>query len=158
MDYNKINREDLIIELQKLQDEYNSLLITYKQELSQCNKTIADLMESELKFRTIADFTYSWECWQDTDLHFIYVSPSCQKISGYTPEEFLADNLLIRKILHPDDLKLYESHFIKYVLRKTMLTQRNLSLELLEKMALSFILVIYANPFLIVKGILTEGG
>ena len=62
------------------------------------------LQVSEQRFRTIADFTYDWEYWQDPDNKMIYVSPSCERITGYKPEEFLNDPGLIEKIVHPDDI------------------------------------------------------
>ncbi|MDO9214841.1 MAG: PAS domain S-box protein [Methylococcales bacterium] len=68
------------------------------------------LKESELKFKTVANFAYDWEYWVDKDGRVIYISPSCERISGYTAEEFLADNLLLKKIIHPDDEKLWDAH------------------------------------------------
>ncbi len=64
------------------------------------------LQVSEQRFRTIADFTYDWEYWQDTDNKMIYVSPSCERITGYKPGEFLNDSDLIEKIVHPDDIEI----------------------------------------------------
>jgi PAS domain S-box-containing protein len=68
------------------------------------------LRRSEEKFRTVADFTYDWEYWH---IHgkIIYISPSCERISGYKPEEFLSDNSLLRKIIHPDDVKIFDEHY-----------------------------------------------
>jgi PAS domain S-box-containing protein len=37
------------------------------------------------------------------DCRFEYVSPSCTRITGYTPDEFYADPLLAGKCIHPDD-------------------------------------------------------
>jgi PAS domain S-box-containing protein len=61
------------------------------------------LRESEERFRTIAEFTYDWECWRSTDGSYLYISPSCERITGYRPEEFLANPHLIQDIVHPDD-------------------------------------------------------
>jgi diguanylate cyclase (GGDEF)-like protein/PAS domain S-box-containing protein len=63
------------------------------------------LRKNEEKFRTIADFTYDWEYWQGVDNKMIYVSPSCERITGYRQEDFLNDPGLIDKIVHPDDAK-----------------------------------------------------
>ncbi len=41
------------------------------------------------------------------DPGFDYVSASATQITGYTPQEFYDDPLLIEKILYPDDLPLY---------------------------------------------------
>jgi PAS domain S-box-containing protein len=37
---------------------------------------------------------------------FDYVSPSCQALTGYAPEEFYADSELIYRVVHPDDVEL----------------------------------------------------
>ena len=68
------------------------------------------LQESEQRFRTVADFTYDWEYWRDPDGSFIYVSPSCQRITGYQAEEFLHDSRLLEAIIHPDDRQRMTEH------------------------------------------------
>ncbi len=42
-----------------------------------------ELRRSEQRFRTVADFAYDWEYWVDPDGNYIYVSPSCERITGY---------------------------------------------------------------------------
>ncbi|EFI33634.1 PAS/PAC sensor hybrid histidine kinase [Desulfonatronospira thiodismutans ASO3-1] len=64
------------------------------------------LRESREKYRTIADFTYDWEYWLSPQGEFLYISPSCKRVTGYTPEEFKYDPDLFRRIIHPDDLPL----------------------------------------------------
>ncbi|MEI7501620.1 MAG: PAS domain S-box protein, partial [Bacteroidota bacterium] len=71
------------------------------------------LFKSEEKFRTVADNTYDWEYWEGMDKHIIYISPSCERISGYKPEEFLSNRFLLKKIIHPADAKLFDDHFEK---------------------------------------------
>jgi PAS domain S-box-containing protein len=61
------------------------------------------LRESEEKFRTVANFTYDWEFWVGTDGRFLYVSPSCERVTGYGCNEFLSDPKLISEIVHPED-------------------------------------------------------
>jgi len=61
------------------------------------------LLKSEDRFRTIADFTYDWEYWISPDGQHIYVSPSCERITGYSAQEFMTDPGLFQKIVHPDD-------------------------------------------------------
>ncbi|MEQ8996865.1 MAG: PAS domain S-box protein [Coleofasciculus sp. B1-GNL1-01] len=68
------------------------------------------LQESEQRFRTVADFTYDWEYWRDPDGSFIYVSPSCQRITGYQAEEFLNNPRLFEAIVHPDDRQRIAEH------------------------------------------------
>jgi PAS domain S-box-containing protein len=64
------------------------------------------LRESEERFRTVADFTYDWEYWLGSDGNYLYVSPSCHRITGYHPDEFLHDPELLEKIIHPEDRKM----------------------------------------------------
>jgi PAS domain S-box-containing protein len=61
------------------------------------------LRKSEQKFRTFADFTYDWEHWIAPDGMIIYISPSCERITGYSPEEFQNNPNLLDSIIHPDD-------------------------------------------------------
>jgi PAS domain S-box-containing protein len=66
-------------------------------------RTLTALRESEEKMRTIAEFTHDWECWITPDGAVKYMSPSCERITGYTPAEFMADPSLLKTIIHPDD-------------------------------------------------------
>ena len=54
-------------------------------------------------FRQILDATEDWEFLLGTDGNFIYVSPSCERVCGYTPEDFLKDKNLYTRIIHKDD-------------------------------------------------------
>ena len=66
--------------------------------------------KAEERFRTMADFTYDWEYWVGPDRRFIYVSPSCERITGYRADEFMADPELAQRIIHPDDYKIVSEH------------------------------------------------
>ncbi|NTW31726.1 MAG: PAS domain-containing protein [Bacteroidetes bacterium] len=80
-----------------------------------------DIKKSELKFRTVADYTYDWEYWQGEDLQIIYMSHSCERITGFNADEFISDPSLLQKIIHPEDLDMYMRHldqFISYENRK----------------------------------------
>lgn len=68
------------------------------------------LKQNELKFRTLADFTYDWEYWISPDNKIIFMSPSVKRITGYTVKEFEDDPYLIDKIIHPNDLEIWNKH------------------------------------------------
>ena len=68
------------------------------------------MRKSEQKFRIVADFTYDWEYWVGGDEQMIYVSPSCERVTGYTREEFYSDNHLLKKIIHPEDAQTFDAH------------------------------------------------
>ena len=42
------------------------------------------LIESRERYRAVADYAYSWEYWQDPQGRLIYMSPSCERITGYS--------------------------------------------------------------------------
>lgn len=73
------------------------------------------LKEAEEKYRTVADYTYNWETWLNNNGEYIYVSPSCKRISGYTVEEFIQDPALLIRITHPEDRRRVEEHFAKAI-------------------------------------------
>ncbi|MBN1661551.1 MAG: PAS domain-containing sensor histidine kinase [Anaerolineae bacterium] len=61
-------------------------------------------------FRLIADFTYDWEYLLGRDGRYLFVSPACERITGYAPEEFMQDAGLMLRIVHPDDRPLMARH------------------------------------------------
>jgi len=81
------------------------------QKIDESRKIAEELKKSEIRYRTVADFTFDWETWMDPEGNFVYVSPSCERISGYCPNEFIRDPDLLIKITHPDDRNLVEDHF-----------------------------------------------
>ncbi len=61
-------------------------------------------------FRRFADLSYTWESWCDPAGKFIYISPSCERITGYTPAEFYQNDTLMEKIIHPEQLTKWLNH------------------------------------------------
>ncbi len=72
--------------------------------------TEASIRESEERYRTIADYTYDWEYWQGPQGEFLYISPSCQRITGYSQGDFIANPDLVYEIIHPEDRSLMDAH------------------------------------------------
>lgn len=69
-----------------------------------------ELNRSEEKFRTVADYAYDWEYWLNADGQFIYISPSCERISGYSPHEFMDNPDLLISLIHPNDRSRLADH------------------------------------------------
>ena len=42
-----------------------------------------ELRKSEIRFRTMVDYTYDWEYWLGSQQEIIYMNPSCERITGY---------------------------------------------------------------------------
>ncbi|MFA7382454.1 MAG: ATP-binding protein [Desulfurivibrionaceae bacterium] len=72
-----------------------------------------ELRESEEKFRTVADYTYGWEIWEDAAGVLLYCSPACERVTGYSPEAFKAEPGLLERLIHPDDLPKWKAHHAK---------------------------------------------
>jgi PAS domain S-box-containing protein len=69
------------------------------------------LRQAEAKYRTVADFTYDWEYWVNVDGSLEYVSPSCERISGYTAQDFLTNPTHLTEIIVPEDQAIWERHY-----------------------------------------------
>ncbi|MBU1247588.1 MAG: EAL domain-containing protein, partial [Proteobacteria bacterium] len=62
------------------------------------------LRESEERYRTVADYNWDWEIWFGPRGEVHYMSPSCERISGYPVEKYVQQPTFIEEIIHPDDL------------------------------------------------------
>ncbi len=81
-----------------------------KQSLLELAQSNTALKKSEEKYRTVADYTYDWEYWVDLDGKVIYMSPTAEKITGHSIEEFIMDPVLIDNIVFDDDKERWEAH------------------------------------------------
>jgi len=68
------------------------------------------LHESEERYRIAADFTYDWEAWERPDGSLNYVSPSCERITGYTAAEFVNKPILLDDLILPEDKEAWTVH------------------------------------------------
>lgn len=74
------------------------------------NRAEHRIIESEWQFRTLAESASDWEYWRADDEKILFVSPSCEEITGYSPSEFLSDPALVSKIIHPEDRLIWSNH------------------------------------------------
>lgn len=91
------------------QGEITSYLAV-KENITDRKKATEELRKSEEKYRIVADNTYHWEFWEIPSGELLYNSPACERVSGYTAQEFIDDPELIIRILHPDDRGHYLAH------------------------------------------------
>lgn len=68
------------------------------------------LAEAEEDYRTIADFAYDWEMWETPDKEYKYVSPACERITGYPPQKFIENANFLRSIIVDTDIPAWEEH------------------------------------------------
>ncbi|MDD8017934.1 MAG: PAS domain S-box protein [Bacteroidota bacterium] len=104
-----------------LQYENTNYALCIARDITERKQMEKILRASEEKYRTVADFTYDWEYWLGPDGNYKYVSPSCERITGYTPQEFLHDSGLFLAITHPTDRSIVIEH-----LRNVLQPNKNL--------------------------------
>jgi len=85
-------------------------LLAIGQDITERKKMEEELKESEERFRTVANFAYDWEYWIGASGGYIYISPSCERITKYRADEFQKDPGLLEQITHPDDRSLVAEH------------------------------------------------
>ncbi len=71
-------------------DEVGQLTAAFRQMSEQLKARLSELRQSEQRFFAIAHYTYDLELWIDPSGHTIWVNPSVQRMTGFTPEECLA--------------------------------------------------------------------
>jgi PAS domain S-box len=82
----------------------------YSTDISHRKSAGMALKESEEKFRLLADFTPDWEYWVDNEYRIVYMSPSCELITGYPAGDFYRTKNFIQEIIHPNDIGRYKIH------------------------------------------------
>jgi len=103
---------DASLNVTLLRDQNNKVIGSegFLRDISKRKKAEEKFQKSEEKFRALADFTYDWEYWISDTGEIIYMSPSCERISGYSAGEFINDPDLLLKIVYPADVDEYHEH------------------------------------------------
>ncbi len=68
------------------------------------------LREATLRCQMVVDFTYDWEYWENPDGTLRYISPACERITGYTTAQFITDPHLLDKLVLPEDKPTWAEH------------------------------------------------
>ena len=90
-------------------------------DITERKKDEGKLIQAEQRYRTVADFTYDWEYWKSPDETLLYVSPSCERITGYKPEEFINNPEFFRELILPEDKTRWDEHHQKALKEKGLL-------------------------------------
>jgi PAS domain S-box-containing protein len=90
------------IPLRDTNNEIVGVMGTYE-EITERKRSEEKLREAEVRYRTIANFTYDWEYWETPDGALRFVSPSCLRITGYQAEQFIQNPNLMHEIVLPED-------------------------------------------------------
>ena len=84
--------------------------IHFATDITDKKKIDSEFSKREDKYRTVADYAYDWEYWINEERQFKYISPSCERITGYRVDEFLSDPDLLYDIIHPEDRPVFIRH------------------------------------------------
>ena len=68
------------------------------------------LEKSRERYQIVADNAYGWETWMDPQGKYLYISPACEEITGYSRERFKSSEELERKIVFRDDRSAFARH------------------------------------------------
>lgn len=103
-DRDRLFPAESVEELAVLAQAFNCLI-------SQLDQQKEELLEQEVLYRTVVDFSNEMVFWITADrLTIHYVSPSCQELTGYTPEEYYSAPHLLHDIIYTDDLGLWDEN------------------------------------------------
>ncbi|UYP46238.1 hypothetical protein NEF87_002523 [Candidatus Lokiarchaeum ossiferum] len=67
------------------------------------------LEQERIRFKLILDQAVDWEIWRKNST-YLYISPSCQAITGYSAEEFYTNPNLRKEIIIEEDHKVWDDH------------------------------------------------
>jgi len=100
-------------ELDRVVMSINALQDRLSEDIARREHYEERLRQAQQKYRTVADYTYDWEYWVKTDGSLEYVSPSCERISGYSVQDFIKNPGLFDEIIVPEDKGRWEAHSFK---------------------------------------------
>ena len=89
-------------------------LIIQIEDIEERRRMLQELKKSEERFRTVADFTYDWEYWRGVNNEYIYITPSCERMTGYSQAELIADPQLTEQMVLSDDRAIVDNHLRDY--------------------------------------------
>jgi len=98
----------------KSRDQLLGDLTELRRQVKDLQRGEEALRKSEEKYRMLSEITWDWIYWLDNDNRFVYCSPSCERITGYSADEFVNNPSLLLSIVHPDDRILMDEHLKTY--------------------------------------------
>lgn len=85
-------------------------LIEVNTDISKRRAVQRALHEREAMFHTMMEWTHNWEYWLGENNKIIYMTPSVERITGYSIDAFENDGDLISALVYLDDLPLWHRH------------------------------------------------
>ncbi len=87
----------------KTKNQLITELAALRKQIEHCNSQIREKEKAEYRFRTVAEFANDWEYWSSPEGAYLWMSPSCERITGYKVNDFIKYPELMNDIIHPED-------------------------------------------------------
>ncbi|MCK4663269.1 MAG: PAS domain S-box protein [Bacteroidales bacterium] len=100
-----------IVRSQKGLFQGQDVIITFALDITERIRAENDLKQSETKFRLLSDYNLDLEYWMNPEGKYIYISPACERITGYKPEEIMFEPDLLINITRPDYRDRIKKHY-----------------------------------------------
>jgi|LGOV01.1.fsa_nt_gb PAS domain S-box-containing protein len=100
------------IEARNIVTETEDFRVAAFRDITERKQAEKKLRDSELKFKLFVDHTHDWESWTDPEGNYIYISPSCEQVTGYTQDEFRTHSQLLFDLVQPEYVETVQQHFI----------------------------------------------
>lgn len=94
----------------KTGDELESLAAAFNLMVAEMDLKHALLKDNQALYRIISQFTEEFAIWVNEDGSTRFISANCLALTGYADTEFYADHTLLSRIVHPEDIPLWEGH------------------------------------------------
>ncbi|RJX27540.1 MAG: PAS domain S-box protein [Desulfurivibrio sp.] len=103
-------RQKLELRIRELSGQVEVLSRRLDEEMAACRELEEAIAERDNKFRIVTDFSWDWEYWVAPDGRFLHISPSCERITGFSPLDFYNNQDLFLSIIHPQDRQRLDAH------------------------------------------------
>jgi PAS domain S-box-containing protein len=99
-----------VVSLNRQLAELRDAIGMLRSEIDERKRMETALRDEEERYRILAEFAANWIFWAGPDGEMLYVSPSCETISGYPPSKFTESPDMFLSIVHPDDREAWMEH------------------------------------------------
>jgi len=110
--------------------ELHDIVESVKKMLETIKTKNSEILKRDELFRTVIEYAADWAYWLDESGSFKYNSIKCQEITGYSPDEFQKDPMLLTKIIHKDDKAIFDQHLDSMVTNKP---HKNIEFRIITK-------------------------
>jgi two-component system NtrC family sensor kinase len=91
-------------------DEVGALSKAFNKMLVELDRKTAWLEKNKELYQTVTDFASDMTFWRAADGALFYISPNCERITGYSDERFYNDPALLDAIVHPEDREMWKTY------------------------------------------------